>query len=141
MPVKKRSSGTATVHVPDVSDDKRRGHLNPFEWAEVELATRVVYQLHCLACRYCQIDFSFQMVIFCSWACPPSVNTWTAWLLRSGNIWSVMVTRPFLAKTSTEDRSTSTRRVTVPACSFSGANSTLGNCGLNATLPDWVRST
>jgi hypothetical protein len=51
MPVKKRSSGTATVHLLDVSDDKRRGHLNPFEWAEVELATRVVYQLHCLACR------------------------------------------------------------------------------------------
>ena len=80
-------------------------------------------------------------MIFFSWARPPWEKTWTAWLFRSGKTWSVIVTLPPLAKTSTDDRSTSTRSLTVPARSGRGANSTLGNCGLNETSPDAVRST
>jgi LacI family transcriptional regulator len=30
------------------------------------------------------MDFSCQMAILCSWARPPSENSWLAWLLRSG---------------------------------------------------------
>ena len=80
------------------------------------------------------------MVIFCSWARPPLENTRMAWLLRSGKTWSVIVRWPRSAKTSTEDRSTSIRSVTLPFLTRRGAYSTLGNVALKPTLPDLVRS-
>ena len=81
------------------------------------------------------------MVIFWSWARPPLLKTRMAWLLRSGKIWSVMVRWPRSAKTSTEDRSTRIRSVTLPFLTCRGAYSTLGKVALKATLPDLVRST
>ena len=72
-------------------------------------------------------------------AVPPEANTASPSLVGSGKIWSVMVTRPLLAKISTEDRSTSTRRVTVPAAQLTYPDAGLRygrEVGIGRSVPD-----